>query len=77
MAIHRLLENSGFDQERITVMMRAYNEICRRLHLGDGRYDAVNELLARKVIAIAQTGDRDPNRIVKRVLKELRLPPAK
>jgi hypothetical protein len=71
MAIYRLLQNSAFDPEAIKVMTDAYEEACRTLMLSERRTDPLTEMVARKIIEVAQTGERDPNALCKRALKEL------
>ena len=72
MAIHRLLENGVSEPEQIATMVAAYDRVCASLHLKSSRYAAANELVALKVIEIAQTGDRDPVSIHDRAMLELR-----
>jgi hypothetical protein len=62
MAIYRLLEKSAFGPEEIERMTTAYEDALRALGLSD-RADPMTEILARKIIEIAQTGERDPARI--------------
>lgn len=72
MAIHRLLENGVFDPEEIATLVAAYDRLCASLHLESSRYAAANELVALKVIEIAQAGDLDPVSIHDRAIVELR-----
>jgi hypothetical protein len=62
MAIYRLLQNSAFGPEEIACMTTAYEEALRVLGLTD-RADPMTEILAKKIVEIAQTGERDPMRI--------------
>jgi hypothetical protein len=62
MAIYRLLQNSAFGPEEIDRMTIAYEEALRVLGLTD-RADPMTEILAKKIVEIAQTGERDPIRI--------------
>jgi hypothetical protein len=62
MAIYRLLQNSAFGPEEIDRMTIAYEEALRVLGLTD-RADPMTEILAKKIVEIAQTGERDPMRI--------------
>jgi hypothetical protein len=70
MAIYRLLQNSAFDPDAIQIMTAAYEGACRALQLAD-RSDPITEMVAKKVIEIAQLGERDPVRICDRALQEL------
>ena len=62
MAIYRLLQKSAFGPEEIERMTTAYEDALRVLGLTD-RSDPLTEILAKKIIEIAQTGERDPARI--------------
>lgn len=62
MVIYRLLQNSAFGPEEINFMTTAYEDALRVLGLTD-RADPLTEILAKKIIEIAQTGERDPARI--------------
>jgi hypothetical protein len=39
------------------------------------RTDPITEIIARKIIDVAQTGERDPLRIRARAIEELGIPP--
>jgi hypothetical protein len=71
MAVYRLFKNKAFEPETITVMTRAYTEVCRTLGLSD-RDDRQTDAVAKKVIEFAQRGERDPVRLRKHVLQALR-----
>lgn len=62
MAIYRLLQKSAFGPEEIERMTTAYEDGLRVLGLTD-RADPFTEILAEKIIEIAQTGERDPAQI--------------
>ncbi len=73
MAIYRLLQNSGFDPESVTIMTTAYEAARERLGLVD-RSDPLTELLARRIIDIARTGVRDPASLCDQVLQSIGKP---
>ena len=54
-------------------MTTAYEEVLRVLGFVD-RTDAITEIVAKKVIEIAQTGERDPFRIRARAIADLGIP---
>jgi hypothetical protein len=62
MAIYRMLQKSAFGPEEIHCMTTAYEDALRVLGLTD-RADPMTEILAEKIVEIAQTGERDPERI--------------
>jgi hypothetical protein len=72
--IHRLLQHSAFNQDDIDRMVAAYEHCVQILGLAD-RSDPVTDLIAKQIIEIAQTGERDPVVIATQVLKALPRPP--
>ena len=73
MTLRCLLENSAFGPDEIKSMTTAYEDALRVLGFVD-RTDAITEIVAKKVIEIAQTGERDPFRIRARAIADLRIP---
>ncbi|HXL65571.1 MAG TPA: hypothetical protein VN938_10960 [Xanthobacteraceae bacterium] len=74
MTIHRLLQHSAFNQDDIDRMVAAYEHCLETLGLAD-RSDPVTELIAKQIIEIAQTGERDPLVISEQVAEVLQRPP--
>jgi hypothetical protein len=72
--IHRLLQHSAFNQDDIDRMVAAYEHCLETLGLAD-RSDPVTELIAKQIIEIAQTGERDPLVISEQVAEVLQRPP--
>ena len=70
MAIYRLLKFSAFDPEEITCMTAAYEDALRVLQLAN-RQDPITELVAKKIIEVAQVGERDPERLREKALNGL------
>jgi hypothetical protein len=70
MAIYRLLKFAAFEPEMIASMTAAYEEALRVLQLSD-RQDPITELVAEKIIEVAQNGESDPPRLCARALEEL------
>ena len=60
MPIRRLLKNHAFGPDEITILTSAFDDALRRLRLAD-RADPAAEVVARKIIELAQQGERDPN----------------
>jgi hypothetical protein len=71
MTVYRLYRNRAFEPEAITVMTRAYAEVCRTLGLSE-RDDPDADMVAKTVIEYAQRGVSDPARLRDRVLQALR-----
>lgn len=74
-AIYRLLQRSAFNPEDIDRLVTAFEDSLRALKLAD-RSDPLTETIAKKLIEIAQTGERDPRRLRQRALAALNLPAA-
>jgi len=70
MVIYRLLQSEPFGPEEIACITIAYEDALRVLGLSD-RTDPLTELVAKKIIEIAQTGERDPMQIRKRAIANL------
>jgi hypothetical protein len=72
--IHRLLQHSAFNQDDIDRMVAAYEHCLQILGLAD-RSDPSTEQIARRIIEIAQTGERDPVVVGKQVAEAFQRPP--
>jgi hypothetical protein len=70
-AIYRLLQKSAFGPEDVKRMGEAYELALAQLELKN-RYDPLTESIARLIIEIAQTGEKDPKIICARALSLLR-----
>jgi hypothetical protein len=70
MPIHRLLEKHAFGPDEIRVLTSAFDDALRKLGLAD-RADPVVEVVARKIIELAQQGERDPTRLSERAIQAL------
>ncbi|HTZ02435.1 MAG TPA: hypothetical protein VMC05_08890 [Xanthobacteraceae bacterium] len=75
MPIYRLLQQSAFSPEDIDRLGTAFEDALRVLKLAD-RSDPLSETIAKKLIEIAQTGERDPRQIRRRAFAALNLPDA-
>jgi hypothetical protein len=64
-AIYRLLRRGVFEPEDVRLLASVYEDLVKTLALGDEK-DAIKQLISRKLIALAQAGERDPD-----CLKEL------
>jgi hypothetical protein len=65
-----LSDQPVFEPEATNAMTEAFFKLCQDLKLnGDG---GVREAIAVRIIELAQIGERDPERIRERVLREVR-----
>lgn len=74
MTIHRLLQGSSLGAEDIERIAAAYERTLHALSLKD-RNDPITEMIARKIIEIADAGSRYPAELSARAIKELGVPP--
>jgi hypothetical protein len=70
MPIYRLLQNHAFGPDEIRVLTTAFEEALQTLRLVD-RADPATEMVARKIIELAQQGERDPVRLRERAVRSL------
>jgi hypothetical protein len=70
MAIYRLLKNSTLEPEEISHITEAYEQTLRTLSLKD-RDDPLTEMIARKIIKLAQTGVHDATQLSVLTIAEL------
>ena len=73
MPIYRLLQNMPMGPEEISRLTTAYEQAVRTMGIVD-RGDPLAELLARKIIEVAQTGIREPADISAQAIKEIGIP---
>ena len=72
MAIYRLLENSALrlGPKEVRCIIEAYEQALHTLCVKD-RDDPLTEMVATKIIKIAQTGVHDPAQLSALTIKEL------
>ena len=71
MPVYPLLQGQAFEPEFIDAMASAFEDALRVLKLTN-RDDPLNTIVAKRIIAVAQTGERDPRRIRVRALQSMR-----
>ena len=71
MPLYRLLQNCAFEPDAIKVMGTAFEDVCRVLGLANTN-DALRDQVAKKVIELAQQGERDGDRLRDRTLDHFR-----
>jgi hypothetical protein len=62
MPIYRLLRDHAFGPEEIKILGDAFEDALRTLRLVN-RDDPATEIVAKKIIELAQRGERDPARL--------------
>jgi hypothetical protein len=73
MTIYRLLKGSPLEPEQIRSLVAAYERTLRKIGLVD-RDDPITEMIARKIVEIAQTGVQDPVQLSAKTIKEIGIP---
>lgn len=68
-AIHRLLKNSPFAAEQ-RELVAAFEQCLKMFGLTD-REDPITDMIARKIMEIRKSGERDPDRIARIAVNEL------
>jgi len=69
-AIHRLLQDAVFDDQALKAMTTAYDAALVDLGLLN-RTGRLKEIIARKIIECARSGERDPERLCALALKDI------
>jgi hypothetical protein len=79
-ALYRLLRNEienpdggSFTPEEVAGLGTAYEAMLVVLRLDD-RSDPITEIVAKKLIEVFQSGERDPTKLCNRAIKELGIP---
>ena len=67
-------EDTSFDPETTHIMGQAFDCACTALH-DFGQPAMVKDIIAKRIIDIAKTGERDPNLLGYRALQAFGLPP--
>jgi hypothetical protein len=62
MSPHRLIEGAAFEPETIRLLIHAYEAAVKRV--GKDQPVLVLETIARQIIEIAGTGERDPGKML-------------
>ncbi|KGJ70735.1 hypothetical protein ACVILJ_001207 [Bradyrhizobium diazoefficiens] len=70
MPIYRLLQNLPMGPEEVNRMTTAFDKALRTIGIKD-RSDPMAEMIAKKIVEIAQTGVRDPAEISAQAIREL------
>jgi hypothetical protein len=70
MAIYRLIANGSFGPDEIEVMTAAYEDALIDLRVTN-RDDPITELIAKSIVNVTATGERDPILIRERAMNAL------
>jgi len=67
--IYQFLKDSDFGPEETKIIGAAYQRACEELGLTN-KSEQIKQLVAKRVLAIAQTGERNPQWISDRVVRD-------
>jgi hypothetical protein len=70
MPIRPFLNGEQFDQETVRILGCAFEQCCVALRIGFCD-DNVRQAIANKIIELARTGERSPDRLCERALKDI------
>jgi hypothetical protein len=70
MAIYRLIANGSFGPDEIEVMKAAYEAALLDVGVAT-RDDPITELIAKSIVNVVATGERDPQAAMERALNAL------
>jgi hypothetical protein len=69
MTIYKLIANGSFGPDEIEVTKAAYEAALIDVGVTD-QDDAITELIAKSIVNVTATGERNPNEIMERALNE-------
>ena len=70
MAIYKLIANGSFGQMEIETMSAAYESALINLGIAN-RADPITELIAKAIVNVVATGERDPTVVEQRAINAL------
>jgi hypothetical protein len=65
-----LFREAAFDPEAVVLLSRAYENACKSLH-DTGQPIIVQQIIAERIMAAANLGERDPDKLCEIALKAL------
>jgi hypothetical protein len=69
-AIYKLIANGSFGPDEIEVMKTAYEAALVEVGISD-RGDPITELIAKSIVNVTASGERDPKEVMERALNAL------
>ena len=70
LAIRKLLEGASYDPETVQALCIAYDRAKQELH-DTGQPEIVREIIAQRILDLAENGERDPSRLCAGALASL------
>ena len=75
MPIRPFFKDATFDPEHVKAMGKAFDSIIRGLR-DRGQSRVVREVIAERIVALAKTGERDPDKLCERAKDALGIGPS-
>ena len=72
MAIYKLITSGSYGPDEIKAMTAAYESALVEIGVAD-RDDPLTEMLAKSILTVTATGERDPEKLKERALHALRI----
>ena len=63
MTIRPFLKGASFDAEHVKAMGEAFDSVIRELHDNGKQSSVVRKVIAERIIALAKSGERDPDKL--------------
>jgi hypothetical protein len=73
MTVFHLFQDDSFDADATQIMGQAFDRACVALR-EFGKSTALHEIMAKRIIEVAKTGERDPDRLCAQALKAFAAP---
>ena len=70
MTVHKLIANGSFGPDEIRVMNAAYEAALTDVGVTDPG-DPITDLIAKSIVNVIATGERDPKQVMERALNAL------
>ena len=65
--LNTLFEEAAFEPEAVAILAQAYEKARKSLH-DKGQPDIVPEIIAKRIVAAARLGERDPDKLCEAAL---------
>ncbi len=70
MPVRKLLEGAAYDPETVQILCTAYDRAKQKLH-DTGQPEIVREIIAQRILDLAEKGECDPDRLCAGALRSL------
>ena len=71
MTTRPFLKGASFDAEHVKAMGTAFDSVIRELHDNGKQSSVVRKAIAERIIALAKSGERDPDKLCEHAMDAL------